>query len=148
MPKPTTCKHCSAVNKHFSFQCRNKPKRKLSDEEKIEQKELNVFFASQVLVMPFSCENCSNPLRASTMALKRCVTAHILPKSKFKGIGTHPQNRMFLGVFCGCHNQWDNGDSESRKQMNCYSLALARFEEFSSKLTDKESVQANKYLGI
>lgn len=156
MPKPTICKHCQAVNSHYNFQCYKvrKPIRsntKLNASNKEQKQSLNVFFASQALVIPKHCENCLKPLILTNSFERRSVIAHILPKSEksgFPSISTHPQNRMFLGKWCGCHGNWDNKDADARKQMNCYKIALERFREFEELLTGKELIKAYKYLGL
>lgn len=117
-------------------------------EDKQKSTELNVYFASQVISIPHNCENCHQPLHATSKTIQRCVTAHILPKSKFESVATHPQNRMFLGVFCGCHSKWDDKGTEDRKKMPCYNIALDRLQEFSTHLTAPEQVSAEEYLGL
>lgn len=128
---------------------KSKPKY-LTEEEVQRKKELNVFFASQTLVMPNNCEECGHKLdKSSTFAL-RAQIAHILPKSIFKSVATHPQNKMFLCCFNGCysHAKFDNGDAKTRQSMKVYDLAIERFRSFENELTEAEKIKANKYLGI
>lgn len=135
--------------------CANKPKNKknkiiidVKGREGSKQHQLNVFFASQTLQMPLNCENCNEPLNAFSLWQKRCVTAHILPKSLFESVALHPQNRTFIGVNCGCHNSWDNKGSADRKAMKVYPTAIERFNAFKTLLNQSELQKAKKYLGI
>lgn len=120
----------------------------VSDEEKKFRKGLNVFFASQTLTMPLNCENCGGLLNAFNAFERRCTIAHILEKSKFKSIATHPQNKMFLCSKGGCHSKFDNSTAVERSQMPVYKLALERFEAFKDVLTDREIIRAYTYLNL
>lgn len=160
MPKPTICKHCSAVNQHFSFQCasQRKPiKSKSSRGENSSTKEqkaaLNVFFASQSLVIPKRCENCLKPLILNNHWNRRKVSCHILPKSPnsgFPSVSLDPQNMIFMCCDSGCygHSKWDNGDANDRIKMPVYKIAIERFRNFENELTPKEQVKAYKYLNL
>lgn len=130
----------------------SKPK-SLTQAEKEFKAELNVFFASQTLVMPFICDNCKQPLYAFSNFEKRACIAHILPKSAKQSVGfptvaTHPKNKLFLCAKGGCHDRYDKKGAEDRAAMNCYPLALERFEQFKSLLTEQELQKAYKYLNI
>lgn len=133
-------------------ECAGKPKYKKPSKKPTEVKQgLNVFFASQALEIPKHCENCGEELNAFTSFQKRCVTAHILPKKEnggFPVVSTHPKNRMFLGVYCGCHGEWDNKGAEDRAAMNVYPKAIERFQEFKGLLSQAELIKAKKYLNI
>ncbi len=124
----------------------------LTKPEKEFKQELNVFYASEALRIPDRCENCNQPLRPKNVFERRAIVAHILPKSPNSGFPTiaiHPQNKMFLGTYCGCHNKWDNTDGETRATMPCYSIAIERFKTYlAPRLTDKEYVKACTYLNI
>lgn len=158
MKKDNICRHCKAVNKHFSFQCQSQRKPISSSSSKVdnsatkEQKAaLNVFFASESLIIPPACENCLKPLKLNNAFERRSVIAHILPKSDKSGfptVATHLKNRMFLGKWCGCHGNWDNKDAAARQKMNCYPLAIERFRKFEHLLTGHEHNKALKYLGL
>lgn len=135
--------------KNYGSAIKSKP---LTTEKKADIRDKNVFFASQILTMPDRCENCNKPLKVFNKPLKRCVTAHILPKAIFESVKTNPLNIMFLGAgiigICFCHDKWDNGDAADRMKMKVYEKALQRFELFKDKLTSKEYNQALTYLGI
>lgn len=122
----------------------------LSEAKKKFKAELNILFGVQALKIPGRCENCGQPIIANDTTERRACIAHILPKSEKQGfpeVAIHPQNRMFLSPRC-CHGEWDNTDSEHRKTMPCYKIALVRFEQFKHLLTGKKLIKAYTYLGI
>jgi hypothetical protein len=129
----------------------SKPK-KLTDQEKAKQGDINDFFDKMAESMPYNCQGCHKPLYAFTKKMKRCVTSHILPKAVFESVATEPDNILFLGTsllgVCECHNRWDDKGAEDRAKLPFYNLALERFEKFKHLLTDKELIQAYKYLNI
>ena len=116
--KPLTAKRCQThywkhrekVNKE-----KNKDKKAWKAEKR---KELNVFFANQILALPNNCEECNASLKYwKTSKLIKATIAHILPKREngFPSVATHPMNRMF---FCpDCHTNFDNGDSKDAEKM-------------------------------
>lgn len=111
--------------------------------------EYKGFFES--LTIPERCEECNQVLLAFNNFGRRCVSAHILPKSTFKSVAKHPDNILFLGSGilggCRCHDTYDSC-IENRKSMRVYETALSRLEGFKHLLTDKEIVMAEKYLGL
>lgn len=134
-------------NKKAVTGLKTKPK-VLTKAEKEFKKELNVFFASQTLVMPYLCENCNKPLYAFTAFEKRCTIAHILEKKKFKSVAIHPMNKLFLCAKGGCHAKFDNASAQERSEMPVYALAIMRYSEFHNLLTEPEKILAEKYLNI
>lgn len=135
------CKNCMG---------RTPIKSKPNTGNKEEKQKLNVFFASQLLDIPKTCENCGERLDRSNPFAIRSQTCHILPKSKFKSIATNPQNKVFMCCFHGCngHGNWDNLDAEKRKSMKVYTLAIERFRTFENELTQSEKIKAYIYLGL
>lgn len=128
----------------------NKPK-PLNADDKQWKVSLDKFFDVQITMIPADCEECGQPFDNYSRDELRSLIAHILPKSRksgFPGIATHPLNRMFLGTKCGCHNHWDNGNSDDRVKMNIYFNAFKRFSEFAKLLNDRDLLRAYKYLGI
>lgn len=116
------------------------------------KKKLNTFFDNQGLKIPFNCQNCNKPLYAKNKFAKRCVTAHILPKSKFQSVATNEHNVIYIGAgvlgVCFCHDNYDNKGAEDRAKMPIYNLVLERFEILKEFLTEKELIQAYTYLNI
>jgi len=102
------------------------------------KKEMNVFFASQLLQHPENCEECGISLRASKAINPRSIIAHILPKrtSGFPSVASHPQNRLFLCL--ECHGNYDNKGWEFVATMRVFELAKERLSCFIDCLTDFE----------
>lgn len=113
---------------------------------------INQFFDKMALKIPFNCENCGKPLYANNKFAKRCITAHILPKSEFPSISTNENNIIYLGCdllgICDCHDRWDKQGSANRVTMKVYDKALANFEFLKPHLTDHELVKAYTYLNL
>lgn len=117
-------------------------------EKKKKLKDLNVFFASQLLHVPETCENCSESLlylKHSTM--KKAIIAHILPKREIGGfpeVATHPQNRLFLCL--NCHGDFDTKGEEFAVKMKAFPLILERFEKFSHLISEANKQRLPAYL--
>ena len=126
------------------------PKGKKHNVEKREyKKELNVFFASQILQIPATCENCKTDIRfwRNDKRFSRSLVAHILPKRKiggFPSVGTHPKNRVFLCPTC--HTDFDNKGAEYAEKMPVLNIMRERFNEFKDILTKSELERVPKYL--
>lgn len=124
-------------------------KSKKESAEKIAQKkELNIFFADQILQIPRCCENCGEPFGYVPPWQRKWLVAHILPKSTFESVATHPMNRMFLCVMTdnNCHDNYDRRGRDHRRNMPVYKLAIERLQHFKDQLTDHEEVLMEKYL--
>lgn len=137
-------------NKPTGSSIKSKPK-ELTPEQRKAKLDLTVFFASQIRVMPFLCDNCNQPLYAFTDFEKRACIAHILPKNEKHGFPTvalHPANKMFLCGKGGCHSFYDNATPAERSQMPCFSLAMEGFNVFRDILTIPDKIRAYKYLNI
>lgn len=123
---------------------KNKEKNAWKDEKK---KELNVFFASQLLEVPRCCEESGADLTYwKNSKLWKAIIAHILAKREnaFPRFALHPKNRMF---YCpDCHTDFDNGDSNHAKQMKSLPLMRERFNEFKPLLTQSELARVPEYL--
>lgn len=127
-----------------------KPKA-LTEANKSFKKELNIFFASQLLECPDKCEECEASFYGYTQEQLRGLIAHILPKNEkhgFPDVAIHPLNRMFLGTKCGHHARWDNLGAKERKEMKVYKVAIERFNQFKSLLSEADLIRANKYLNL
>jgi len=102
------------------------------------KKEMNVFFANQLLQHPENCEECGVSLRSSKVINPRTIVAHILPKNEkgFPSVRSHPMNRLFL---CSdCHGNYDNKGWEFVATMKVFELAKERLACFIDCLTDYE----------
>jgi hypothetical protein len=112
--------------------------------------DLDKWYESQDV--PERCENCNQKLNAFNKWAKRCVTAHIVPKSLFPEVATHPANRAFMGVAlfgdCSCHNTFDHLDADTRKQMPIYPKIVERVKEFIHLIPENKLPKLEKYLGL
>lgn len=97
-----------------------------------------VFFASQIAAAPAKCENCRESLRETKAINPAAIVAHIVPKSKFPSVATHPNNRMYL---CDtCHGKYDNGSTKEIQAMNCFQVAVERLKTFVKLITEKRGL--------
>jgi len=112
--------------------------------------DLDKWYESQDV--PERCENCNQKLNAFNKWAKRCVTAHIVPKSLFPEVATHPSNRAFMGVAlfsdCSCHNTFDHLDADTRKQMPIYPKIVERVKLFIHLIPENKLNRLKKYLGL
>lgn len=121
--------------------------KKHNQEKKEAKKQLNVFFASQILEIPPTCENCGTDIRYQKKINARALVAHILPKRKtggFPSVATHPKNRLFLCF--DCHTNLDNKGSEFAEKMPALPLMRERFNGFKNLLTNEELQKVPEYL--
>lgn len=103
------------------------------------KKELDIFFASQILNIPTYCEECGTNLTGWRSINPKAIIAHILPKRKtygFPSVATHPQNRMFFCV--PCHTDFDNKGSDHIAKMKSLPVMRERLKEFRDRLTESE----------
>lgn len=103
-------------------------------------KDLNLFFASQLLEVPDNCENCGDSLDyLKRSRMRKSIIAHILPKRPvggFSKVATHPKNKLFLCL--DCHTDFDNKGAEFATTMNCFELMCERFLEFENELSESD----------
>lgn len=113
------------------------------------KKDLNVYFASQILQITDCCENCGTDIRwmRQNKNFARSLVAHILPKRKMGGfptVATHPKNRFFACP--DCHGGYDNQGSDFAKKMPALPLLIERFNEFKHLLTRSEYERVPDFL--
>lgn len=137
---------------HYKLHRQRVNKGKKHNVAKVEtKKELNVFFASQILEIPSNCEECGNDLRylRANKNFARSLVAHILPKRPVGGfptVATHPLNRMF---YCpDCHTDFDNKGIDFAKQLKSLPLMISRFNQFKDLLSPQDLARVPKYLII
>lgn len=124
-----------------------------TEKQKSDQKDMNSFFDSLAGKVPFNCQSCRKALYAFNKIAKRACTAHLFPKAHFKSIATDADNIVFLGCdfvgsACDCHTKYDYS-LDKRKKMPIYDIAVKRFyEKLRVKMTPKEIVMAEDYLGL
>lgn len=54
------------------------------------------------------------------------AVAHVVPKSIFRSVATHPDNYLILGAHCGCHQRYDRSWEDAAK-MKIWPEARRRF---------------------
>ncbi len=126
-----------------------KPK-KLNSEDLMFKAELNVFYDNQANVAPARCENCGAFFNLHTKWDYRKITCHILAKSDFPEVATHPSNSVFMCCDSGCfgHGNYDNKDAAFRETMPVYPIAIKRLMEFVRLIPDEKINKVYKYLNI
>lgn len=148
--KKKLCKSCGEEKYIFSKgnceQCSKKttPKIKAATPKAIEKrkedrKDFRDFFKKAIEELernPF-CQNCGGEIKTFLHPVNN--VAHILKKSKYKSVSTHPENYIFLcsdkdEVF-SCHERFDNKISE-RKNMECFKLAYIKFKKFEDQVLE------------
>ena len=149
-PSGTPEKYLIAKRCEFHYKLhRNKVNagKKHNVEKREYKKDLNVYFASQILQIPATCENCGGDIRWQREKHPRALVAHILPKRKqggFPSVSMHPQNRVFLCP--DCHTQMDNKGAEYAENMRCLPIMRQRFAEFKNCLTAHDLQRVPSYL--
>lgn len=72
------------------------------------------------------CENCGEEIPERYY---KHASAHILPKSIFISVMTHPLNWLKLGASCGCHHEFDSS-LDKACEMKIWPKAVDRFRTF------------------
>lgn len=149
--KKKLCKSCGEEKYIFSKgnceQCSKKttPKIKTATPKAIEKrkedrKDFRDFFSKAIEELernPF-CQNCGGKIKTFLHPVNNI--AHILNKSKYKSVSTHPENYIFLcsskDEISSCHEVFDNKMSE-RKNMECFTLAYRKFKKFENQVLER-----------
>jgi len=85
------------------------------------------------------CWNCNADLsRLSRDEMFSCV-AHVLPKSIFPSVATHPDNYMILGRYCNCHGQYDSS-WENASKMPIFKEAIDRFVIMEPEVVERSKI--------
>ena len=108
------------------------------------KKTLSVWFADQLKQCPDKCENCNNPIVIPHPLPPKTAVCHIVPKSTFKSVKTHPMNRWF-GCW-QCHTNYDQWPEEKVAKMPIIKIAKERFKLFTKDISEKEKRLIPKYL--
>lgn len=72
------------------------------------------------------CWNCGQSLSNYNNEDWHACIAHVIPKSTFPSVSTHPLNYMILGKWCNCHGTYDS-NWEAAQKMPIFKEALDRF---------------------
>ena len=126
-----------------------KPRKKLKpftqkniNKRKTERADLPIFFKAAIDELKESpiCQNCGAMINASYVPIRNI--AHILPKSIYKSVMTHPDNKIFLcsskdhdsGI--DCHYRFDNSIMDI-PNMPCFKYAKKKFERFKDEIVER-----------
>jgi diadenosine tetraphosphatase ApaH/serine/threonine PP2A family protein phosphatase len=85
------------------------------------------------------CWNCGISLSGYNKQDWHACIAHVLPKSQFPSVATHPLNYMILGKWCNCHGTYDsNWGAASR--MPIFKEAMQRFIILEPDIKEKSKI--------
>lgn len=82
------------------------------------------------------CENCGKPLYDLSQVDWHGSQAHLLPKSLFPSVATHPDNHAVLGRWC-CHGRYDS-NWMTASRMSVWPEAVRRLRRVIPLLAEKE----------
>ncbi len=130
------CEFCS--KKTYSNIKSYTPKAKVKRQE--ERKDYPEFFAKAIEELkkhPY-CQNCGGEINVNLHPVNNI--GHILKKSKFKSVATHPENYLILcsekdNIF-NCHERFDNHIND-RPNMECFTLAYRKFKKFEEEVVER-----------
>ena len=102
------------------------------------QSELYLWFAKKMKESEPVCENCGCKINKYNQEEWHGGQAHIVPKSLFDSVKTHPDNHMILcryGNFC--HSLFD-GSWLAAEKMPVFKIAKERFKKFEHLIAPEE----------
>lgn len=107
----------------------------------IERVSYSGFFDNKITLLKIKnvCDNCGCKINANFMP--HANIAHILPKSRYKSVATHPDNFLFLcsgktdAEIGNCHYKFDN-QIKNQEAMPVWDLAKQRFQKFKHLVTE------------
>ncbi len=142
---PLIAKRCKSC--YWLYRSKVNSKKPKAVQKALNNKELGIYFANQILVSPKSCEECGASLASLKAFLPSAIVAHILPKRDrygFPSVATHPQNRWFA---CGdCHTDYDNKGIEFASRMKIVPVLRERVAAFWNDLTTAEQRRVPDFL--
>lgn len=114
------------------------------------QEELGKWFEMQrglALTSGARCQNCgesiANDLNSKDTWIWRRVLAHVVQKSKYDSVKTHPLNILFL---CWqCHSDFDSSWDKARK-MNIWGLAIVKAKKLLPLITEATSKLPSEFV--
>lgn len=120
-----------------------KPIKTRSFKPKEGQSELNAWFEDKMINSIPVCENCGKSLFGLNDVDWKGSQHHVLEKSLFPSVKTHPLNHLVLGRWC-CHPQWHTSMLNASKMKifpKAKGIVLVLFEF----LTPREKSKISKY---
>jgi len=138
--RPLIAKRCQS---HY-WQYRNSITKKVKDldiEKTIKQPNpttnLVLWYAEIMKREEPICWECHKKINKYDTTAWHGSIAHILPKSIFPSIKSHPMNYLILGMYCGCHGQFDSNWLFASR-MKVIGVAKVRFNEFKDSISSAE----------
>lgn len=118
---------------------------KSKDKRKAERVGLPDFFEKAIIDLKKKpiCENCGRAININYEPIMNI--AHILPKSRYKSVMAHPENKLFLCAYkdnmdgSSCHYVFDN-EIDNIKNMNCFEEAKRKFEIFKTDVVERGKI--------
>jgi hypothetical protein len=123
-PKKLIAGLCASY--HYPLKIKLKSRDKIMERDAEKKNELDIWYdarAAQILMKPYDWED------GTWIAPQdyRNATAHVLPKSLFPSIATHPMNWLLLSPRTGAHSKYDS-DWVSAQLMKVWPIAVERFK--------------------
>lgn len=113
-----------------TYQIPKKSAKKIAEEKKDkvpgEMTELQKWYEGIMKKEDKQCWNCGQDLTNYSKEDWHACIAHIVPKSTFPSVATHPLNYMILGKWCNCHGTYDS-NWDSAQKMPIFKEAIDRF---------------------
>lgn len=141
------CPSCKVKYSEVKYPTRNSIKKvtsKTKERRREERSGLPLFFKNAIEDVRHNpiCVNCR--CRIEVNHNLHWNVAHILPKSKYKSIMSHPDNYIIL---CSskdsegqdCHSKFDNS-IENMPKMHCYQEAKTKFLKFKNKCLERGKI--------
>lgn len=85
------------------------------------------------------CWNCGEDLTHYNKQDWHACIAHVIPKSQFPSVATHPLNYMILGKWCNCHGQYDSSWQAASK-LPIFKEAVDRFIMISPDIKETSKI--------
>ncbi len=104
---------------------------------------LKLWFSSKMQTSSRICENCHKDLSNLNDNDWMGSQHHVLEKSVFFSVKTHPLNHLVLGRWC-CHPQWHTSMLNASK-MAIFPTAKIIVQSLYSLLTDREKGRVSEY---
>jgi hypothetical protein len=130
LPPEAVAKKKTPIKKKSDKRIKKEQKEKLHKDYK-----LDLWFESK-MKSEKRCENCGKSLKHYSDTDFRASQHHVLEKSLYPSLRTHPLNHLVLGKWC-CHSQWHQS-WEKASQMKIFPKAIEIIEQLYPLLTKEE----------
>lgn len=120
-----------------------KSAKKLAQEKELKksggESELQKWYSAIMKKEEKQCWNCGASLTHYNNEDWHACIAHVIPKSLFPSVETHPLNYMILGKWCNCHGQYDSSWEKAQK-MPIFKEAIDRFIMISPDIKESNKI--------